>query len=109
MYAAVCVWFDQYNHNRGASHREGLKFSIEGVTNWTHRKDVTASGDRMRDSEDSKTIALVSQEAGFSAEVGKGQSFVTRLSMKSEGRFGMQRVHIISPLSECNIGMSFEG
>ena len=34
--------------------------------------EVTASEKEMRDNEDSKTIAQVSQEASFSAEVGKG-------------------------------------
>ena len=43
------------------------------------RKDSTASGDRMRDS---KTIAQVSQDAGFSTEVGNGQYFVTRPSVE---------------------------
>ena len=41
----------------------------------THRQDLTASGNRLRDDEDSKTIARVSQEGGFTAEVGKGQYF----------------------------------
>ena len=40
----------------------------------------------MRENEDSNTNAQVLQEAGFSAEVGKGQYFVTRLStINSEG------------------------
>ena len=49
---------------------------------WTHRKDQTASRDRTRDNREPKTIAQVAEEAGFSAEVGKSQLFVTR---KNEG------------------------
>ena len=53
----------------------------------THRKDQTASGDQMRDSEDSKYIGQVSKEAGFSAEVGKGQFFVPRPSIMNKRRW----------------------
>ena len=52
---------------------------------WTHRKDQTASRDRTRDNREPKTIAQVAQEAGFSAEAGKSQSFVTSPSRKNEG------------------------
>ena len=66
----VCVCFDQYNQNKEARHREGLEHSTDDLTNLTHRKILTASGDLMRDSANSKTIAQVSQEARFSAQVG---------------------------------------
>ena len=46
-----------------------------------HEPDTV--GSRMRDNADSKTSAQVSQEAGFSPEVGKGQYFVTRLSINN--------------------------
>ena len=46
-------------------------------------KRSNSFGNRMGDSEDSKTIAQVSQEAGSSGEVGKAQHFVTRLSTKN--------------------------
>ena len=60
IYAAVCVWCDQYSQNKEALHREGPERSIDDLTILTHRKDLTASGDRMRDSEESKTIDKVS-------------------------------------------------
>ena len=83
----VCVWLDRHNQNKEARHREGPELSTDDLTNMTHRKDPTASGDRMRDNKDSKTNAQVSQETVFSAEVGKDQCFVTRLSFKNERRW----------------------
>ena len=62
--------------------------NAQQITSWTwHTENVlTAPGNRMWDNEDSKTIAQVSQEAGFSANVWKGQYFVTRPSIdNSEG------------------------
>ena len=47
----------------------------------------TASGDRIRDSKHSNTIAQVSQDGGFPTEVGKGQYIVTRPSTKREGKW----------------------
>ena len=41
----------------------------------------------MRNCENSKTIAQVSQEAGYSGEVGQGQHFVSRLSIHNAGRW----------------------
>ena len=84
IYVAVCVWFDQ---DREARHREVPELSGADLVNLTHRKDLSASGDRKRDSKHSKTIAQVSQEAGFSAEVGKGQYFATRPSINNDGRW----------------------
>ena len=84
IYAAVCDWFDRNNRNQAAHRRECREHSKEDLTNLAHRKYVTASGNRMRDNEENlKTIAQVSQGAGFSAKVGKGQCFVTRPSIKS--------------------------
>ena len=39
----VCVWFDQYNRNKEAFHREEPELSTDDLTNLTHRKDLTAS------------------------------------------------------------------
>ena len=75
------------NQNKEARHRGGPELSTVDLTNMTHRKDLTTSGDRMRHSNESKTIALVSQEAGLSAEVGKGHFLVTRPSLNNEGRW----------------------
>ena len=44
------------------------KLSKEDLTILTHRKALTASGNRMRDSEDSKNMAQVSLEAGSSQQ-----------------------------------------
>ena len=54
------------------------ELSEADLTNSTHHKDPTSSGDRMRDSKHSETIAQVPEDAGFPAEVGKGQYFVTQ-------------------------------
>ena len=72
------------NQNKEAWLREVPELSEADLENVTHRKDLTASGDRVQDSRDNKTIAHVSQEAGFSAQVGNGQFFVTRLSITNE-------------------------
>ena len=85
--AAVCVCLDQSNQNKGARHREVPELCEADLTNLTHRKDLTVFGDRMRDSKDHKTIAQVSKEAGFSAQGGKGQYFVTGPSIKREGQW----------------------
>ena len=58
IHAAVCAWFDQNNEAR---HRQVPELSETDLTNLTHRKDLTASGDRTQ----------VSQDAGFLAEVGR--------------------------------------
>ena len=80
----MCDWFDRYNRNEEPHRREGPELSTEDLTNLAHRKDPTATGDRMRENEENcKTIAQVWQEAKFSAEVGQGQYFVTRPSIKS--------------------------
>ena len=52
----MCDWFDQYGRNQEGHHREGPKLSTEDLTKLTHRKDLTASGNRLRQNEDSKTI-----------------------------------------------------
>ena len=71
----LCV---RTHQNKEARHRDVPELSEADLMNLTHRKDLTASGDRMRDSKRSNaTTAQVSQVAGFSAEVGKGQYFVT--------------------------------
>ena len=75
---SVCVWFDQNNENREAGHREVPELAEVDLANVTHRKDVTASGDRMLVSRGTQCFAQVSQDAGDSAEGGKGQYFVTR-------------------------------
>ena len=56
IYVAVCVWFDKHNRHKEARHREGPESSTDDFTNLTHRKDLTASGDPMRDNKDSKTF-----------------------------------------------------
>ena len=68
----MCVWFDQNNQNKELCHREVPELSVADLTNFTRRKDLTASGDGMRDSRDNKTIAQVSQEAGCTSEVSEG-------------------------------------
>ena len=83
----VCVWLDQYDQNKEARHREGPELSIDDLANFDHRKDPTAWGNRMRDNKNSKTMPQVSQEAGRSAEVGKGHLFATRPSVTREGRW----------------------
>ena len=83
----MCVWFGQYKQNQEPCHREGPELPTDDLMNLTHGEEMSASGGRMRDSEKSKTIAHVSHEAAFSAEVDKGQHFVTRLSIKNKGRW----------------------
>ena len=74
--------------NKDVRHREVPELSEADLTNVTHRKDrPLASGDRMRNSRHSNTIDQMSQDAGFSAEPGKSQYFVTRTSIKREGRW----------------------
>ena len=64
MHAAVCGWFDLYNRNQEAYRREGLKLPTEPFTNLAHRKDLTASGNGMRENDDNcLTTGHVSQEA----------------------------------------------
>ena len=75
MCATVCVWFDQYNQHKEARHHGGPDVSTDVVTNLTHREDLTASGDRLRDIKDSTTSVQVSPEAGFSADVGNVHFF----------------------------------
>ena len=58
----MCDWSDQCNRNQEVHRREGPELSTEDLTHLTRR-------------------AQVSQEVGFSAEVGKGQYFVTLLSI----------------------------
>ena len=53
IYAAVCVLLDQNNQNKEALHRGVPELSEADPTNLTHRKDLPASGDRVRDSKDS--------------------------------------------------------
>ena len=87
IYAAMCDWFDRNNQNQEGHRRESPELSTEDLTNLTHQKDLTASGNRMRDNEDSKTIAPVSQEAGLFSRSWKRTIFVTRLAIKNEGRW----------------------
>ena len=82
--AAVCAWCLIRTMGK-IRNREEPEVSEADLTMLTHRIHLTASGDRMRDSENSKTFAQVSQEAGFSAKVGKGQYFATRSSRKNGG------------------------
>ena len=48
-YASVCDGLDQYNRHQEARHRERPELSTDELANLTHRKDLTASGDRVRD------------------------------------------------------------
>ena len=73
----MCVWLDQKNKDKEVFHREVPELSEADLTNLTHRRETEA-----RQQRHSKTIAQVSQDADFSAEVGKGQHFVTRPSAK---------------------------
>ena len=77
---SVCVSCIRNNQNKEALHREVPEPSEDDLTNLIHRKDSTASGDRLRDSKDSKTIPQVSQDTGFSTEVVIGQYSVTQQS-----------------------------
>ena len=85
IYAAVCVWFDQNNENKEAGHRQVPELSEVDLAILTYHKDGTTSGDRMLVSRGTQCIAQVSQDAGDSAQGGKGQYCVTRPSIKSEG------------------------
>ena len=46
----MCVWLDQNNQNKKLIIDKNQNF-LKTITNLTHRKDPTASGDRMRDGE----------------------------------------------------------
>ena len=104
IYAAACVLvLIDKSEVHEAGHREGPELSTEDFTNLTHRQDLTASGDRMRDSEDSITIADVSQEAGFSAEVGKKPILCeNRSSKKYAGRWTLAYREYTLPRSNPN-------
>ena len=104
IYAALCVWFDQYISNMKACHREGPERSTDDLTKLTHRTDLTASRGRMRDSKHSKTSAQVSQVAGFSAGVGFSRYFLTRPSLKSEGRWTLvaESIHSLAAVQNQN-------
>ena len=109
IYAAVFVLFDPHNQNKEARHGKVPELSEADLTNLTHRKDVTASGDRIRDHREPKTIAQVSQDAGFTTELGKGFFFCDSTSDKEQMELDtcLQRVHTTTRQSRYKIRMCY--
>ena len=81
-FTPLCViGVDQYNRNQEAHRRESPELATEDFTNVTHRTDLTASGDRMRDSETAKPLLNCHKRLASQQKLEK-QYFVSRSPFK---------------------------
>ena len=83
----MCVWFDKLNRNSEARHREGRELSSDDLANLHTDKIQQLLVTGCETAKTAKSIAQVSKKADCSAEVGKGQFFVTRPSIMNESRW----------------------
>ena len=86
IYVAVCAWYDQNNQNKEARHREVPELSEADLTNLTYRKVLTASGDRMRDSSEAKTMLKCHKMQVFQHNLAKANTLTRPSFFKKEGK-----------------------
>ena len=105
IYAAVCVWCDQYSQNKEARHREGLELSADDLTTLTHLKKLNCFGRPNARLQTQQTFLLTCHKRQvFQQKLEKGHCFVTQLSISYSERF-----NTTSQQSKFRHGMCFEG
>ena len=107
---ALCVCFDQYNvYNEEARHREVTDLSEADLANVTHRKDLTVSGDRMRDRKHSKNHCSIVTRCRFRSRSWQMPilSDQTLIQKRRKMDTCLQRVHTTSQQSRFKISMWF--